>query len=112
MKVTDDHREGALRLLGPASNYALDVPAHQGYLAAVERLDETGAVTYQDEFGDKGTIFGGPQRPVVCISLDDDTENAMHDLTPAQARMRAYELLVLADAAEAAESGAEGGHDA
>lgn len=100
MRVTQIHatRAGAL-LRGKGG---VNAPAFDGYLAAVER---TGAkapqsVAWQDTEEAPGAAW--VEHGVVWIDLDPNDENAMvHALDPSSARERAYELLVLADEAEA-----------
>lgn len=93
-------------------------PVEAGYLAAVERLQDDVwryVVNWRDTCNDEAQFMAHKRGDVVDLvavvaddgdeggtSLDDDgVRFAELELTPAAARERAYELLVLADMAEA-----------
>lgn len=111
MKITDEHRKSAKRLVArqlaagfqpTAAGMALRVPsiAERGYLAAVERIGGKGDV------GDEGPdwrSWAGISGPLVLQGVEDlsDRPGRGHALmAPDEARARAFELLVLADLAE------------
>ncbi len=104
MEITPEHEDAAHRLTHEPETPAgttRAIPARLGYLAAVERLDGFPGASWEDAHLDHGEAFTVLTTKQVHLALDDEDRQAVHILTPTAARERAYELLVLADLAEA-----------
>lgn len=102
MQVTDEHEDRARALV---TEHRVDwddwelCPAQRGYLAAVERVTHVARCRWESS---EGALEATPDGTV----LD---HRDMGEFSPDEAREFAFELLVLADLAEAATP--EGGED-
>lgn len=112
MQITQSIRERATALVEPVA--VLNSPAETGhtapaaseYLLAHSRLtpDEDGDPhsEWADREADRGVLALDPDDGVIILTLHDGGDLAVHVLDAESARLRAYELLALADLADEA----------